>query len=96
LSNQGRTRSNRVRLWQSIQSPMKKLTVVRTVIEVGAGVALMCCPSATVALLLGSPLDTPAAVTLGRVTFHKYTIMEHLGLQDERPSWRKCPPSMEC
>jgi hypothetical protein len=46
---------------------MKKLLVVTAVIEVGAGVALMCCPSATVALLLGSPLDTPAAVTLGRV-----------------------------
>jgi hypothetical protein len=46
---------------------MKKLFIVTAVIEVGAGVALVCCPSATVALLLGSPLDTPAAATLGRV-----------------------------
>jgi hypothetical protein len=46
---------------------MKKLHIVTAVIEVGAGVALMCCPSATVALLLGSGLDTFAAVTLGRV-----------------------------
>ncbi len=45
---------------------MKKLLIVTAVIEVGAGVALICCPSATVALLLGSPLDTPAAMTLGR------------------------------
>ena len=41
--------------------------IVTAVIEVGAGVALMFCPSATVVLLLGSGLDTTAAVTLGRV-----------------------------
>ncbi|MGD0515918.1 MAG: hypothetical protein ABSA26_00145 [Thermoguttaceae bacterium] len=46
---------------------MKFLLAVTAVTEAGAGVGLMCCPSATVALLLGSPLDTPAAVTLGRV-----------------------------
>jgi hypothetical protein len=46
---------------------MKKLYIVTAVIEMGAGVALLCCPSATVALLLGSGLDTFAAVTLGRV-----------------------------
>jgi hypothetical protein len=33
----------------------------------GAGVALLCFPSATVALLLGSLLDTPAAMNLARV-----------------------------
>jgi hypothetical protein len=46
---------------------MKKLLIATAVIEVGAGLALLCCPSAAVALLLGSPLDTPAAVSLGRV-----------------------------
>jgi hypothetical protein len=46
---------------------MKKLLIVTALIEAGAGVALVCCPSATVALLLGSPLDTPVAMTLGRV-----------------------------
>ncbi len=46
---------------------MKRLLIVTTVIEAGAGLALLCCPSATVALLLGSTLDTPATVSLGRV-----------------------------
>jgi hypothetical protein len=46
---------------------MKRLLIVTAVIEVGAGVALLCCPSATVNLLLGSGLDTSPAVTLGRV-----------------------------
>jgi hypothetical protein len=46
---------------------MKKLQTVMAVIELGAGVALLCCPSAAVALLLGSGLDAPAAVALGRV-----------------------------
>jgi hypothetical protein len=46
---------------------MKRLFIVTAVIEVGAGVALLCCPSATVNLLLGSGLDTSPAVTLGRV-----------------------------
>ena len=46
---------------------MKRLLVVTAVIELGAGVALLCCPSATVKLLLGSPLDSAAALTLGRV-----------------------------
>jgi len=43
------------------------LLIVTAVIEVGASLALVCCPSATVALLLGSGLDTPAAETLGRL-----------------------------
>ena len=46
---------------------MKLLLIVVGVTEAVAGAALICCPSAMVALLLGSPLDTPAAVTLGRV-----------------------------
>lgn len=46
---------------------MKILLAVTAVIEVGAGVALICFPSATVALLLGSGLDTSAVVTLGRL-----------------------------
>lgn len=47
---------------------MKHLLVVTALIEAGAGVALICCPSETVALLLGSPLETSAATTLGRLT----------------------------
>lgn len=46
---------------------MKPLLIVSAVIELGAGVVLMCCPSAAVAILLGSPLDASAAVALGRV-----------------------------
>jgi hypothetical protein len=46
---------------------MKRLLVVTALIELGAGVALLSLPSATVALLLGSSLDTPAAMTLARV-----------------------------
>jgi len=41
--------------------------VVTAVLEVGAGVALMGAPSVTVALLLGSPLDTSTSVALGRL-----------------------------
>jgi len=47
---------------------MKRLLLLTAIIEAGAGVALGCCPSAVVALLLGSGLNTPAAVTLGRMT----------------------------
>lgn len=36
-------------------------------IELAVGVALLSVPSATVALLLGSSLETPAAMTLARV-----------------------------
>ena len=46
---------------------MKQLLIVTALIEVGASVSILCCPSATVALLLGAPLDTPAAMSLGRV-----------------------------
>jgi len=46
---------------------MKPLFIVIAAIELGAGLALLCCPSFTVALLIGSGLDNSAAVTLGRV-----------------------------
>ena len=46
---------------------MKTLHTVSALIEAGAGLALMCCPSAAVAILLGAPLDTPAALTVGHV-----------------------------
>ena len=43
------------------------LLMVTAAIELGAGLALLCFQSATVKLLLGSPLDSSVAVTLGRV-----------------------------
>ena len=46
---------------------MKNLLTVSAVIELGAGLALLAVPSAAVKLLFGSPLDTPAAVALGRL-----------------------------
>lgn len=46
---------------------MKRLLIATALVEVGAGTGLLCFPSAVVALLLGSPLDAPAAVTLGRL-----------------------------
>jgi hypothetical protein len=48
--------------------PMKKILFVMTaVIEAGAGLVLIIWPSAAVMLLLGSSLDNPAGLTLGRV-----------------------------
>ena len=35
--------------------------------EMGAGLALLCCPSVTAALLVGAPLEAPAALTVRRV-----------------------------
>jgi hypothetical protein len=46
---------------------MKALLTVTAVIEAGAGLALLGLPSATASLLLGTPLDSPAAVTLARI-----------------------------
>jgi hypothetical protein len=46
---------------------MKTLQTVTSVIELGAGLALLCFPSPFVALLLGSPFDTPVALTVARV-----------------------------
>ena len=46
---------------------MKSLYSVTAVIELGAGLALLCCPSATVALLVGAPLEGAPALTAARV-----------------------------
>ena len=46
---------------------MKALFVVTAVIEAGTGLALALSPSALVSVLLGVSLDTPAALTVGRV-----------------------------
>lgn len=46
---------------------MKNLHTVTAVIEAGAGAALLCVPSATATLLLGAPLESPAALTVARV-----------------------------
>jgi hypothetical protein len=46
---------------------MKALHSVSAVIEMGAGLALLCFPSATVALLVGVSPEGPAALTVARV-----------------------------
>jgi hypothetical protein len=46
---------------------MKALHTVTALIEVGAGLALLCFPSTTVTLLVGAPLETSAALTVARV-----------------------------
>ena len=46
---------------------MKTLQTVTAVIELGAGLALLSFPSPFAVLLLGSPLDTPVALTAARV-----------------------------
>lgn len=46
---------------------MRSLQTVTAVIELGAGLALLSMPSVTVALLVGEPLDSPAALTVARV-----------------------------
>jgi hypothetical protein len=46
---------------------MKILLTVTAIIEAGAGLALLAVPSITASLLLGTPLDSPAAVSLARV-----------------------------
>ena len=43
---------------------MKTLYIVIAAIELGAGLALLCCPSATAALLLSAPLEAPAPLTV--------------------------------
>jgi len=53
--------------FQNISFSMKMLHTVTAVIELGAGLALLCFSSTTVALLLGSPLDAPNALTVARV-----------------------------
>ena len=46
---------------------MKALQTVSAVVELGAGGALLSCPSAMVVLLVGVPLETPAALTVARI-----------------------------
>lgn len=46
---------------------MKRLLIATAAIESGAGLALLTVPSAAVNLLLGSPLEGPNSVTLGRL-----------------------------
>jgi hypothetical protein len=46
---------------------MKRFLTLTAIIEAATGFGLIVIPSVVVRLLLGSPLDTPAAVTLGRV-----------------------------
>jgi hypothetical protein len=46
---------------------MKFLHTVSAMIELGAGLALLCGPSVAVPLLAGAPLETPAGLTVARV-----------------------------
>src|SRR5258707_14346685 len=46
---------------------MNALHTLTAVIELGAGLALLCFPSATAALLVGAPLETAPALTVARV-----------------------------
>ncbi len=46
---------------------MSRLLKLTAIIEMATGLGLMATPSVVVRLLLGSPLDTSAAVMLGRV-----------------------------
>jgi hypothetical protein len=46
---------------------MKLLFIATAVIEAGAGVALALAPSMVVSLLLGTPLDTTAGLTIARI-----------------------------
>lgn len=48
-------------------SSVNTLLTGTALIEVGAGLALLCCPSAMATLLVGAPLDAPAALTVARV-----------------------------
>lgn len=45
----------------------KTLLIVSAAIEVATGVALLAAPSAIVGVLVGDPLDSPAALAIGRV-----------------------------
>jgi hypothetical protein len=46
---------------------MKMLLTITAAVEAGTGVALAVAPSAVVVFLLGSPLDSPAGLVLGRI-----------------------------
>jgi hypothetical protein len=46
---------------------VKTLLTITAALEAGTGVALAIAPSSVVLVLLGSPLDSPASVVIGRV-----------------------------
>src|SRR5579863_55986 len=46
---------------------MKSLHTASALIELGAGLALLSCPSVAVSFLIGTPLEGPAGVTAARV-----------------------------
>lgn len=46
---------------------VKTFLTATAVIEAGAGLALLCVPSVTAVLLLGAPLETPAALSVARI-----------------------------
>jgi hypothetical protein len=46
---------------------MKTLLTITAAVEVGAGIAFAVVPSTVASALLGSPLDSPSGVVLGRV-----------------------------
>jgi len=49
------------------RSSADALQTATAIIEAGAGIALLAMPSLAVQLLLGAPLETPAALTVARV-----------------------------
>ena len=48
-------------------SPASTLFTATAAIELGAGLALLSCPSVTAVLLIGAPLETAAALSVARV-----------------------------
>ena len=46
---------------------MKRLLLVTAVLEAGIGIGLLVVPSAVAQILLGAPLELPAALTVARV-----------------------------
>jgi hypothetical protein len=48
-------------------SPTSRLLAVSAVIELGAGLALLSCPSATAILLVGESLEASATLTVARI-----------------------------
>jgi hypothetical protein len=48
-------------------SSASTLFTATAVIELGAGLALLSCPSATAVLLVGAPLEAPVSLTVARV-----------------------------
>jgi hypothetical protein len=46
---------------------VKNFHTATALIELGAGLALLCCPSAAVVLLVGESLEAPAALTVVRI-----------------------------